>query len=149
MNTASWVGRLAAVVGLVGLWLVVGPPFLFEAPFADFWSDLLVGTALVVLAAYTYARRDTASSRWSAAAAAVLGGWLVVGAYLWQTSTFLHWHDVVAGAVVALVGGVGAYGAHTAHAGNGSGDSDDDGDGESNGGGSDDGSDGDDSDERR
>jgi drug/metabolite transporter (DMT)-like permease len=63
MKMASQLEWLAAVIGLIGLWLVVGPPFLFEAPFADFWSDLLVGVALVALAAYTYARRGSASSR--------------------------------------------------------------------------------------
>jgi FtsH-binding integral membrane protein len=132
MDTATQLKWLAAVIGLVGLWLIVGPPFLFEAPFADFWNDLLIGLALVVLAVYTYARSGDSSSQWSAAAAAVLGAWLVVGAVLWQTSQFLHWNDVAAGIVVLVVAGYGAYESHEVHSSN------DDSDGESNSGSSDD-----------
>jgi drug/metabolite transporter (DMT)-like permease len=128
MDTATQLKWLAAVVGLVGLWLIVGPPFLFEAPFADFWNDLLVGLALVALAAYTYARSGNSSSRWSAAAGVVLGAWLVVGAVLWQTSQFLHWNDVVAGIVVFVVAGYGAYESHKAYS-----SSDDSDDGSDNG----------------
>jgi multisubunit Na+/H+ antiporter MnhG subunit len=115
MDTATQFKWIAAVVGLVGLWLVVVPPFLFETPFADFWNDLLVGLALVALAMYTYARRGDSLSRWSAAAATVFGAWLVVGAVLWETSQFLHWNDVVAGVVVFVVAGYGAYESYEAH----------------------------------
>ena len=125
MDTASRITWLAAVVGLVGLWLVVVPPFLFEAPFADFWNDVFVGLALVVFAVYTAARSGDSSSRWSAAAAVVLGAWLVVGAVLWQTSPFLQWNDVVAGIAVVVIAGYSAYESHTAYA------SGDDSDGES------------------
>jgi FtsH-binding integral membrane protein len=131
MDTATQLKWLAAVVGLVGLWLVVVPPFLFEAPFADFWNDVFVGVALVILASYTYARSGDSSSRWSATAAVVLGVWLVVGAVLWETSQFLHWSDVAAGVVVFVVAGYGAYESHEAYA------SDDDSNGDS-GSGSDD-----------
>lgn len=127
MNTVSQIKWLAVVIGAIGVWLIVGPPFLFEAPFADFWNDLLVGTALVALAAYTYAKSGAGSSRWSAAAAMVFGVWLVVGAVLWSTSAFLHWNDVAAGVGVALVAGYSAYGAHTEYAsGDGSGGDADD-----------------------
>lgn len=128
MDASSRIKWLAAVVGLVGLWLVVGSPFLFEAPFADFWNDVFVGSALVALAAYTYARSGDSSSRWSAAAAAVLGAWLVVGAVLWETRQFLHWSDVVAGVVVVVVAGYGAYESHEAYSA-----SDDSDDGSDNG----------------
>ena len=112
MDTSSRIKWLAAAVGVIGLWLVVVPPFLFEAPFADFWNDLLVGVALVALAVYTYARSGDSSSRWSAVTAAVFGVWLIVGAVLWETSQFLHWNDVVAGVVVFVVAGYGAYESH-------------------------------------
>jgi FtsH-binding integral membrane protein len=128
MDTSSRITWLAAVVGLVGLWLVVVPPFLFEAPFADFWNDVFVGFALIALAVYTYARSGDSSSQWSAAAAVVLGVWLIIGAVLWQTSPFLHWNDVVAGVAVVITAGYGAYESHEAYS------SDDDSDGGSDNG---------------
>ena len=115
MAPPSRIKWLAVVIGVVGLWLVVVPPFLFEAPFADFWNDVFVGFTLIVLAAYTYARSGNSSSRWSTATALVLGAWLVVGAVLWQTSRFLHWNDVVAGVVVFIAAGYGAYESHEAY----------------------------------
>ncbi|MBX0296413.1 SPW repeat domain-containing protein [Haloarcula nitratireducens] len=145
MNTAPLIKWLSAVVVAVGCWLIVGPPFLYEAPFADFWSDLIVGVVLVGLAAYTYARRDQSTSQWSAAAIAVFGAWLVVAAVLWQTSAVLHWNDVAAGVGVALAGGISAYGSRVEYAssddsGDSNGDSSDD---SSDSGGSSDGSDSD------
>ena len=115
MDKSSRIKWLAVIVGMVGLWLVVVPPFLFEAPFADFWNDLFVGVALVALAVHTYARSANGSSQWSAMAAAVFGVWLVVGAMLWETSQFLHWNDVAAGVVVFVVAGYSAYESHEVH----------------------------------
>jgi hypothetical protein len=102
----KWIG---AFVGLIGLWLIVGPPFLFEAPFADFWSDLIVGFVLLSLAIYTYARRASASSQWAMAAATVFGGWVILGAFLWQTSAILFWNDLLAGGIVAVLAGYSTY----------------------------------------
>ncbi|MBV0926164.1 hypothetical protein KTS45_18310 [Halomicroarcula limicola] len=148
MNTASLIKWLSAVVVAVGCWLIVGPPFLYEAPFADFWSDLIVGVVLVGLAAYTYARRDQSASQWSAAAIAVFGAWLVVAAVLWETSAVLHWNDVAAGVGVALAGGISAYGSHAEYASNDDSDdsNDDSSDDSSDSGGSSDDSDSDNSD---
>ena len=82
MDVSAQLKWISALVDLIGLWLIVRPPFLFEAPFSDFWSDLIVGFVLLSLAIYTYARWRSASSQW-AMAAAVFGGWVILGAFLW------------------------------------------------------------------
>jgi hypothetical protein len=117
---------ISAVVGVIGLWLIVGPPFLFEAPFADFWSDLIVGFVLLSLAIYTYARRASASSQWAMAAATVFGGWVILGAFLWGTSTILFWNDLLAGGIVAVFAGYSAYEARETYASNGNSSEDSD-----------------------
>jgi peptidoglycan/LPS O-acetylase OafA/YrhL len=128
MDTQSQLTWIGALVGLIGLWLIIGPPFLFEAPFADFWSDLIVGFVLLSLAVYTYARRESAPSQWAMGAAAIFGGWVIVGAFLWGTNTILFWNDVLAGGIVAVLAGYSAYEARETHASNGRSD-DDSGDG--------------------
>jgi peptidoglycan/LPS O-acetylase OafA/YrhL len=82
MDVSAQLKWISALVGLIGLWLIVRPhPFSSEAPFSDFWSDLIVGFVLLSLAIYTYARWRSASSQW-AMAVAVFGGWVILGAFL-------------------------------------------------------------------
>lgn len=44
---------LASTNVLLGLWLVVAP-FLWNAPTADLWSDVIVGTLITLLAGYNW-----------------------------------------------------------------------------------------------
>jgi hypothetical protein len=138
MDVSAQLKWTSALVSLIGLWLIIGPPFLFEAPFSDFWSDLIVGFVLLSLAVYTYARRTSASSQWAMAAATIFGGWVILGAFLWQTSTILFWNDLLAGGIVAVFAGYSAYEARETYASNGNSN---DGSGSSDGNSNDDSSD--------
>ncbi len=44
---------LASTNVLLGLWLVVAP-FLWNAPTADLWSDVIVGALITLLAGYNW-----------------------------------------------------------------------------------------------
>ncbi|PGF15529.1 hypothetical protein CP556_04950 [Natrinema sp. CBA1119] len=105
--TTKWT---AAGTSVLGCWLLAAP-FVFGAPAADRWNDIIVGTAIVLVAGYNYTRaaRRRATSQTGAALVAVLGCWLVVAPFVFGLEGPALWNDVVTGTVVASFAGYNAY----------------------------------------
>lgn len=110
----KWVSLLVA---LLGLWLIV-EPMLFEMTAANFWNDVIIGVALIVLGGYNYYRR--ANRRLGSVAVgvfvALLGLWLIAAPYVFgvdggasDATGAAFWNDVVVGALVLLLGAYSAY----------------------------------------
>jgi len=114
----TWV---SAVVGLVGLWLLL-ESVLFEVVAAQLWNDLVVEALLVAVGAYNYYQQTSGAGRsvGVAAVAALLGLWLVATPFVYGvaagqipgTATAGFWNDVVVG---PLTLGLGAYSAYRIH----------------------------------
>ncbi|MDG5776607.1 SPW repeat protein [Haloarculaceae archaeon H-GB11] len=113
----KWVSGLIAVLGL---WLLV-QVLAFNPVGGNFWSDVIVGIALVVLGGYNYNRRanERAGSVAAGVFVALLGLWMIVTPFvLGQTAgtgavvgDLEFWNDIIVG-VLAL--GLGAYSANEA-----------------------------------
>lgn len=109
---------ISALVALIGLWLVV-EPLLFEVTPANFWNDIIIGLALVVLGAYNYYRR--ADERLGSVAVgvfvALLGLWMIAAPFVFgaeagvaaETEALGFWNDIIVGAVVLILGAYSAY----------------------------------------
>jgi hypothetical protein len=108
---------ISALIAIAGLWLVgeaIFVDFLLEESvilgIEDFWNDLIVGIALIVLGGYNYNRRtnETLGSAGAAGLAALLGLWLIVSPFALGievniaeiTPELGFWHDVVVGLLV-------------------------------------------------
>lgn len=90
--------------GILGLWLV-GTSFVFAAPPAARWSDVLVGLSVVAIAGYNYHREATKGTinRWATGLSGLLGGWLLVAPFVFQSAGLHRWNDVIVGVgVVSL-----------------------------------------------
>lgn len=108
-NTAG--GYVSAVVALVGAWIVISA-FLYSPPAANFWNDVIVGSAIGIVAGYNAVRTDEVEGINTGAAAlvALLGLWMVVAPFLFEVLTDgAFWSDVVSGAIVAVLAGYNAY----------------------------------------
>lgn len=110
----KWVSVLVA---LLGLWLIA-EPLLLEMTAANFWNDVVVGLALIVLGGYNYYRR--ADERLGSVAVgvfvALLGLWLIAAPFVFGVDTgateatgLAFWNDVVVGALVLILGAYSAY----------------------------------------
>ncbi|WP_222914476.1 SPW repeat protein [Natrinema sp. SYSU A 869] len=103
--------RLAASGNcLLGCWLITAP-FVFAVAGIARWNDVLVGTAVAVVAGYNYAsvRSRRPPSATGAGVVAVLGCWLVVAPFALGFEGPALWNDVVVGTVMASFGGYNAY----------------------------------------
>lgn len=111
----KWVSLAIAVLGA---WLIV-EPFLIEVVAGNFWNDVVVGAALVLIGGYNYYRRadERLASVGAAAFAALLGLWMIVSPWAWGVeiggtnvvSQLGFWNDVVVGALVLILGAYSAY----------------------------------------
>ena len=107
-SNMRWMSVLAA---LLGLWIVASP-FVWEATEAVLWNNVLVGAAVFLIGAFNYylVANDRPTNLASMALAAILGLWvLITPAAFAIGSEPLVWSNVVAGLVVALLGGYVAY----------------------------------------
>ncbi|NEU55895.1 SPW repeat protein [Halorussus sp. MSC15.2] len=111
---------------LLGLWLIAAP-FVWDAIVAgEIWADgaldgvlaanpwngMIVGAAIAVLAAYNYyeAANEEAISVGVASLVALLGLWMIVAAFFFETVSVLSfWNDVIVGALVAALAGYNIY----------------------------------------
>ncbi|NUB91313.1 SPW repeat protein [Haloterrigena sp. SYSU A558-1] len=103
--------------GVLGCWLIAAP-FVLGTSAAGRWNDVIVGTAVVLVAGYNYVR--AASRRpitaTGAGLVAVLGLWLVVAPFVLGLEELALWNDVVSGTLVASFGSYNAYVAGSAPA---------------------------------
>ena len=114
---AMWASALTA---LLGLWLVVVPTFFWDAVGADFWNDLIVGAAIVALAAYSAYEstdEDLSGGSWASGINVALGLWLVVAPFVWGAVDVLFWNDIVVGALVAITAGYATFASGESRAG--------------------------------
>lgn len=117
---------ISALVALIGVWFVVAPfvfgavwPAQFEMAGAHFWSNVIVGLALIALGAYNYYRRrdERLGSVGVAAFVALLGLWLIATPFVFGSDVgvelagedLMGWNDTLLGLVVFLLGAYSAY----------------------------------------
>ncbi|WP_123538558.1 SPW repeat protein [Halosimplex salinum] len=114
-ESGKWISIAVAVLGL---WLLV-QSFLFDPIAGNFWSDVIVGAALVVLGAYNYYRRanDRLGSVGVGAFVALLGLWLIATPFILGSteagagieSDIEFWNDIVVGLLTFVLGAYSAY----------------------------------------
>lgn len=95
VKTASGLTMIAAI------WLIIAPfalgyTFLAEAA----WNDILVGIAVLALAAWRLGAPVAAGASW---AAVVLGLWLIIAPFAlgYQGLREAYWNDILVGLIVA------------------------------------------------
>ena len=107
-DTMKWV---SAIVALAGLGLVAYP-FMFEATGAAFWNDIIVGTAIFLLAGYNFVRlrRNQLASVGGASLTMLLGLWALVSpAVMEMGSVELAATTAGGGLVTAILSAYSAY----------------------------------------
>ncbi len=121
---------ISGLVALIGAWMIAAPfvfetiwPAQFELLEAHFWSDVIVGLALLVLGGYNYYRRsdERLANSGVAMLIALLGLWMIatpfvfgiegadVGMDVLADGDLMAWNDVLLGLVVFLLGAYSAY----------------------------------------
>jgi len=116
-ETGKWI---SALVALIGAWLVV-QAYLLDPIAGNFWSDIIVGVALVALGGYNYYRRSDARNGSVAVGGfvALLGLWVIATPFLLGStegtaavqSDIEFWNDIAVGTGVFLLGTYSAYAA--------------------------------------
>ncbi len=102
-----------SVVNLVlGTWLTVAPFVLGYDHSDPDWNDVAFGALIV---AFGLARISGAvQGSWIGYLSAVAGGWVFVAAFWLDGSGQAMWNDMIAGAIVAILGLLSAEGAEKA-----------------------------------
>jgi len=109
---------ISALVALLGLWLVV-EAFVLNPIAGNFWSDIIVGVALIALGGYNFYRRanERLGSVGVGVFVALLGLWLVATPFILGSTEgtaavefdIEFWNDVLVGLLVFLLGAYSAY----------------------------------------
>lgn len=109
---------ISALVALLGLWMVT-EAYLLEPIAGNFWSDIIVGVALIALGGYNFYRRanERIGSIGVGVFVALLGLWLVVTPFILGSTEgtaavefdIEFWNDVIVGLLVFLLGAYSAY----------------------------------------
>lgn len=100
----------------MGLWVLVAP-FLMEVVAAHFWSDVIIGLALIGLGGYNYYRRrdEQLASVGAAAFVALLGAWMIIAPFVFGgfegfgDVNPMFWNDVIGGLLVLALGVYSMY----------------------------------------
>lgn len=103
---------ITATNSVLGLWLIASSVIL-SAPAVNRWNDVVVGTAIVILAGsnHYYERTQTTVSQRAAGINAILGGWLLIAPFIYGSSGVLLWNDVAIGVLIMAFSGYNAYAA--------------------------------------
>jgi|AntRauTorcE11898_2_1112593.scaffolds.fasta_scaffold58422_1 hypothetical protein len=114
-ESGKWI---SALVALIGAWLLV-QAFLLEPVAGNFWSDVIVGVALIALGGYNYYRRSDERHGSVAVGAfiALLGLWMIATPFVLGStegtaaveSDIEFWNDIVVGLATFLLGTYSAY----------------------------------------
>lgn len=114
-EAGKWV---SALVALIGLWMLA-EALILNPIVGNFWSDIVVGAALVVLGGYNYYRRanERLGSVSVGAFVVLLGLWLIATPFiLGSTEGFAaveldleFWNDIVVGLLAFVLGAYSAY----------------------------------------
>ena len=109
---------ISALVALLGLWLVA-EAYLLDPVAGNFWSDMIVGVALIALGGYNFYRRanERIGSVGVGVFVALLGLWLIVTPFILGSTegtaavefNIEFWNDVIVGLLVFLLGAYSAY----------------------------------------
>lgn len=101
--------RILSGINLVlGAWLIM-VPFLFGAPAAALWNDVVVGALVLALAGVRVSKptSGTKSASWINAA---IGLWLIVAPFVLGYGTGgPMWNDVIVGVLILAFGACSAY----------------------------------------
>ncbi|PSP56103.1 hypothetical protein BRC82_02925 [Halobacteriales archaeon QS_1_67_19] len=109
-------GYISAVVALVGTWILISA-FVYSPPAVNFWNDVIVGSAIGIIAGYNAVKAGDLEriNTGAASLVALLGLWMVVVPFLFETAAAgAFWSDIVSGAIVAVLSGYNAYRSRTA-----------------------------------
>ncbi|WP_415383503.1 SPW repeat protein [Halosimplex sp. TS25] len=114
-ESGKWISLLVA---LLGLWMLA-QSFLLDPIAGNFWSDIIVGAALVVLGGYNYYRRanEQLGSVGVGAFVALLGLWLIATPFILGSTEgtaavetdIEFWNDIIVGLLTFLLGAYSAY----------------------------------------
>ncbi|PSP70253.1 hypothetical protein BRC70_05875 [Halobacteriales archaeon QH_6_68_27] len=110
---------ISGLVALLGLWLVA-EAYLLDPIAGHFWSDIIVGVALIALGGYNFYRRanERIGSIGVGVFVALLGLWLVMTPFVLGSTgepgagvefDIEFWNDVIIGLLVFLLGAYSAY----------------------------------------
>lgn len=101
INRTDTVKTASGLVMIAAIWLIIAPfalryTFLAEAA----WNDILVGIAVVVLAAWKLGAPAVAAASWVNVA---LGLWLIIAPFVlgYQAVEAAYWNDVLVGLAIA------------------------------------------------
>lgn len=109
----KWISMLIA---LLGLWLLA-EAIVLDLGDANFWNDVIIGLALVVLGGYNYYRRsdERFGSVSVGAFVALLGLWLLAAPFVLEPEgaaamdAIPFWNDVIVGLLALVLGAYSAY----------------------------------------
>lgn len=109
----KWISMLIA---LLGLWLLA-EAIVLDVGDANFWNDVIIGAALVVLGGYNYYRRsdERFGSVSVGAFVALLGLWLLAAPFVLDPEgaaamdAIPFWNDVIVGMLALVLGAYSAY----------------------------------------
>ena len=109
---------ISALLGLLGLWLIVQAVALDLAA-SQLWNDVAAGILLLAIGAYNYSRRSDERLASTAAAmiAALVGLWLIAAPFVLGTGSGLvettndaaFWNDILLGLLALGLGALSAY----------------------------------------
>jgi uncharacterized membrane protein HdeD (DUF308 family) len=117
-NPAGRGKLISALIVLAGIWLVI-EPLLFDLVPGNFWNDMILGFALIILGGYNYYRRanDQLASTAVAGLVVLIGVWLIASPFVYDTGLAQEtigfdeeltelgfWNDIVVGLLVLLSG---------------------------------------------
>jgi len=114
---------VSALVALAGLWLLA-QAYIFRPIAGNFWSDVIVGVALVVLGGYNFYRHSNEhlGSAGVGVFVALLGVWLMITPFILGSTAGTaaveadteFWNNLLVGLLVFVFGAHSAYEARNA-----------------------------------
>ncbi len=102
----SGIKNMNWAMAVVGVWVVIAPFVLgYASTSAALWNDIIVGVAVVILAAASAMSKAEGGVRTMDWINAVLGLWLILAPFIlgYSAVTAALWSDIVAGVVILVL----------------------------------------------